>query len=148
MNFLKKIINRETITYLTFGVLTTAVNYAVFAVFFYFLGKESALISNLFAFVIAVIFAYITNKLFVFQSKSWHPSVLKNEIPAFVAARLLSFGIEELGILLAADVFAINKTDFLGINGMLYVKLALSVVVIIMNYFFSKFIIFKPKQNK
>ena len=148
MNFFKKLINRETITYLTFGVLTTVINYAVFAVFFYFLGKDSALMSNLLAFIVAIIFSYITNKLFVFQSKSWQLSVLKSEIPAFIVSRLLSFGIEELGIFLAANVFAINKAEFLGINGMLYVKLALSVIVIIMNYFFSKFVIFKPDKNK
>ena len=62
---LQKLINRETLTYLIFGVLTTLVNYVVFWLFDRLLTEHWVLVTNAIAFVAAVAFAYVTNKLFV-----------------------------------------------------------------------------------
>lgn len=138
----QKLCNRETISYLFFGVLTTVINYGVFALIIYSFGEESTLIANVAAFVAAVAFAYITNKLFVFESKSWERSVLLREIASFVGARLFSFGFEELG-LLACMLLNVGRYSLFGINGIMIAKIVLSFAVVMLNYFFSKFIIFK-----
>ena len=101
----------------------------------------------------AVIFAYITNKLWVFESKSWKFDVLKKEIPSFVGARVFSLGVEELGILifitwLGFDSFSLDVFGLFTLGGKMLVKIGLAVIVVIMNYIFSKFIIFKNKDKE
>lgn len=134
---IKKFINKETIVYLIFGVLTTAVNYFIF---WLFNGRFEVpvLIANVIAFIIAVIFAFITNKIFVFESKSFAPAVFFPEFAGFIGARILSFLFEE-GFLAVTTYFHMNQ----------YVSKAIaSIVVIILNYFASKFLIFKHKKSK
>ena len=90
MDKIKKILNRETVLYIIFGVATTVVNYVVFYLLYNVLWNQShSLAANAAAFVAAVIFAFVVNKLFVFESKSWSADTLKREIPSFLAARIL-----------------------------------------------------------
>lgn len=148
---MKRFVNRETVLYLIFGVLTTLVNYIVFFLCYeLLLGGEGSLTANAVAFIAAVIFAFVVNKLFVFESKSWAPAVLKREIPAFLAARIVSFGIEEAGLFLSEVVLGLNAVVLLRlgdvmVDGVTAAKLALSVLVVVLNYFFSKWFIFKKK---
>lgn len=149
MDRLKKLLNRETVSYLIFGVLTTVVNYVVFH-FMYTLVLEGkgSLIANFVAWVAAVVFAFVVNKLFVFESKSWALPVLAREIPAFVAARVASFGIEEAGLFVSESLLRLNTVTVLTLgnffmDGITAAKLALSVIVVVLNYFFSKWFIFK-----
>ena len=146
---LSKLLNRETILYLIFGVLTTVLNLAVFWLMNKAVGEALALVNNAVAFVVAVAFAYVTNKLFVFESKSWDSATLLKEIPSFVGARLFSFGLEELLLWLAKDVLAVGKYSLailgLTIGGLMIAKILISVIVVILNYIFSKFFIFKKK---
>lgn len=102
--------------------------------------------ANAVAFVAAVAFAYITNKLFVFESKSWSGKVLLRELPAFVGARLLSFGLEELGLLICMWI-QVEQYSLFGLNGILVAKVVLSLVVVVLNYFFSKCFIFKKSKG-
>ena len=95
---------KEILLYLGFGVATTAVNFLAFWVLEGMLGAELYLLNNVLSWVAAVIFAFVTNKLFVFQSKSWGWKCLCREIPEFVGARLLSLGVEELGLWLFVDL--------------------------------------------
>ena len=81
MDIIRKVISKEVISYLFFGVMTTVVNFVIFGLCE---GRMNVLIVNAIAWVGAVIFAFITNKLFVFESKSWKGSVLKVEIPFFM----------------------------------------------------------------
>ena len=109
MDKLKKLLNRETILYIVFGVATTAVNYVVFHFLYNVLWHQNhSLTANAAAFVAAVIFAFVVNKLFVFESRSWSPQTLKREIPSFLAARIGSFGIEEAGLFLAEKVLKLG----------------------------------------
>ena len=151
---MKKIIDllkkyRELIVYLIFGVLTTAVNLLTFYAL-ESITDISYLINNAIAWVAGVVFAFVTNKLFVFRSKSWKPSVAGKEAVEFVSARLLSFGVEEAGMWLMVDIlgFSAFSKILLGftITGELIAKIILAVIVVIMNYVFSKLIIFKKKS--
>ena len=138
---LKQLIKKyeELIKYLIIGVLTTALNYIVFAVLTTIM-KVDMHISNLIAWLVGVIFAYFTNKLFVFESKSFKMEVLSKEILSFGAARVFSLLIEELILYIFVDLLNMDK---------LIIKLIANIIVIIINYILSKFIIFKkPKEDK
>ena len=149
MDKLKEILQtrREEIFYLIFGVLTTLINYIVFLVLTVILGDApfTVMIINIIAWVAAVAFAYITNKLYVFESKSWDLNILKHEIPAFLGARVASFLLEEAGLYIATYWLHMENVVIFGIGGLLIAKIALNVLVVIVNYFFSKFLIFKKK---
>ncbi len=154
MNKIKELIikYKELLTYLIFGVLTTLVNLATFWIFTEILGEELYLINNTIAWVAGVIFAFVTNKLFVFESKSWQGKIAVKEFVEFVGARIFSFGVEEGGLWLFVDLLGFDEKSLtiLGftITGQIIAKLALAVIVVILNYFFSKFIIFKKKKNQ
>ena len=141
---------KELITYVVFGALTTLVNFVAFYIFTGILGEKLYLVTNAIAWVISVVFAYITNKLFVFESKSWNLKLVLKESVEFTGARIFSFLIEEGGMLLFVSVLGLGELSFdifgFTITGQLIVKLILAVIVVIMNYFFSKFIIFKKKK--
>ncbi len=149
MDKLKKLLNRETILYIIFGVATTAVNYIVFHLLYNVMwSQQHSLSANAVAFVAAVIFAFVVNKLFVFESKSWSAATLKREIPSFLAARIGSFGIEEAGLFLAEKVLKLGGIIAITVAGVALdwitiVKLALAFVVVALNYVFCKLIIFK-----
>ena len=149
MDKLKKLLNRETILYIIFGVATTAVNYIVFHLLYNVLWQQrSSLLANAAAFVAAVIFAFVVNKLFVFESKSWSAATLKREIPSFLAARIGSFGIEEAGLFLCEKVLKRGGIVAITLGGVsldwiTIVKVALSFVVVALNYVFCKLFIFK-----
>lgn len=135
----------ETISYLFFGVLTTVVNYIVFWLALRLMGEDGALWANVIAFAAAVLFAYVTNKLFVFNSKCWAWAVLRREFPSFVGGRLFSFALEEVGLWLCVDILSVGDAALFGVNGVLIAKAVLNVVVIAVNYILSKFLIFRKK---
>lgn len=154
---IKKLINKETITYIIFGVGSTVVNLGVFKLCDLFFTSvtqmDLVLLTNFIAWVAAVIFAFVTNKIWVFESKSWRSDVLKKEIPSFVGARVFSLGVEELGLLiflkwLNFGRFSWNVFGLFTLDGKMMVKIGLAVIVVIMNYVFSKFIIFKNKEKE
>ena len=149
MEKLKELLNRETILYIVFGVATTVVNYFVFHLLYNVLWQqENSLIANAAAFVAAVIFAFVVNKLFVFESKSWSAATLKREVPSFLAGRIGSFGIEEAGLFLAEKVFKLGGVIAITIGGteldwITVIKVALAFVVVALNYVFCKLFVFK-----
>lgn len=149
MEKLKKLLNRETILYIVFGVATTVVNYIVFHLLYNVLWQqENSLTANAVAFVAAVIFAFVVNKLFVFESKSWSTATLKREVPSFLAGRIGSFGIEEAGLFLAEKVFKLGGVVAITVGGteldwITVIKVALAFVVVALNYVFCKLFVFK-----
>ena len=149
MDKLKKLLNRETILYIIFGVATTVVNYVVFHLLYNVLWRQNhSLTANAAAFVAAVIFAFLVNKLFVFESRSWDAATLKREIPSFLGARIGSFGIEEAGLFLAEKVFKLGGITAITLGTTSFdwitvVKIALAFVVVALNYVFCKLFIFK-----
>lgn len=141
-----KLTKSETGLYLFYGVMTTVVNYVSFWLALQLFGYDRILIVNTISFVCAVVFAYITNKLFVFKSKSWKMSVLKVEIPSFLSARILSYLFEQLGLYLSANVLHLERYSVLEIDGVLIAKIILSFAVVLLNWAISKFLIFKKNR--
>lgn len=142
---LQRFLIRETLLYIAFGFVTMIVNYIVFSLLVDLWGVEASLLANLLAFLAAVVVAFVTNKLFVFNSTSWTAPVLKKEIPSFLFARVLSFVFEEISLWVCLEMLHLDAACFWGISGIHYAKIGLSVVVIMLNYLFSKFYIFRKK---
>ena len=127
---------RETILYLVFGGLTTLVNFLIYFPLYNLLALSAAA-SNVVAWAVAVAFAFVTNKIFVFQSNNWDSKNLVSQIIRFVACRVGSGLLETVFLLLAVDAFSWN--------GNLW-KIIISVVVVILNYIGSKFLVFTQKS--
>lgn len=141
-DLIKKFLNKETVSYLIFGVLTTIINIVVFGISEDFLmpfmsDTAAALTANVIAWVLSVAFAFITNKLFVFESKSMSVKVIIKELYSFVIARLLSLAFDE-----AFMMVAIKFMDSM------LAKIISNVFVVIINYVLSKFFIFKNKNKQ
>ncbi len=135
--------HKEIVLYLVFGVLTTLVNYLVFYPLVNRPGMQDnvswwTLVVNVIAWVAAVAFAYVTNKFFVFQSKDKSGKTVFREIVSFVGARVASLLIEEAILALFVTLLHFNEN---------LIKLIASVGTVIINYFFSKFVIFRKKKN-
>jgi len=124
---------RDVLTYLFFGALTTLVNYCVYLPLYHGLGW-SAGVCNIIAWGVAVLFAFFTNKPFVFQSHDWSFPVVGREFVAFLGCRFGSGLLETLILFVAVD--------WLEGNGVIW-KLITSVLVVILNYIGSKLLIFR-----
>lgn len=127
---------REVISYLFWGVMTTLVNYVTYFVCRKILGTENYLLCNAIAWTVAVVFAFVVNKLFVFQSNSWEGKLVFHEAWQFLSARIFS-GVLDMALMW----FFVDK---IGINDTI-VKIISNVVVVVLNYVFSKLIIFRKK---
>ncbi len=125
---------REMILYVFFGGLTTLVNWGVFFPLYNFTGLGLEL-SNSLAWAASVLFAFLTNKPFVFKSTDWSAKVTVPEFVKFVGCRAGS-GLLEL-------LLMVLTVDLLGWNGNL-MKIAVSVLVVIINYIGSK-LLFKKQ---
>ena len=156
---------KEIIMYVIFGVLTTLVNWVVYTVLIKLFGSAAEsetllftlfgrnitmklfyiFIANFVAWVVSVLFAFVTNKIWVFESKSWRFGLVMKELWLFIFARLLTGVMEWFGVplLWAAGL----DQPLFHIDGFL-AKIVVSVIVIILNYVFSKLIIFKKKDKE
>ena len=167
---------KEIILYIVFGVVTTVVNWIVYALAVkafnvdlsafstdgvigllftdraaaapFFEANKAQLTAlfgaNIIAWVAGVTVAFITNKIWVFESKAKSPAAVLSELVKFVAARLLTGVIEWFGLPLAI-VCGMNQTLF-GVEGF-FAKVIISVIVIVLNYVFSKLIVFKKSKG-
>lgn len=126
----------DILSYLFFGVLTTIVNYLVYLPCYNMLGL-SATVSNLVAWVVAVAFAYLTNKPFVFKSNDWSAETVVPELTKFVGCRVGSGLMETIIIFLTVDLMAWNGN---------VMKLFTNVLVVIVNYIGSKLIVFRKQK--
>ena len=138
MNTIKELFlkHKSVLLYLIFGGLTTVINVVTYFITYEILGIAN-LTSTVIAWVIAVTFAYVTNKLFVFESKKKGSEALKEAVN-FFACRI-GTGVIEIGIMyLFVDVLAFNGT---------IMKLITNVIVIIVNYIASKFLIFNEGKK-
>jgi putative flippase GtrA len=128
---------KEKLLYLIFGGLTTLINYIVFYAVFWGVGL-AAWLSSVCAWVVAVAFAYVTNKLIVFGSKKTDRQTLARELSSFVTARLMSLGVS------AGLIFVF--IDWLGFDTAVQsfaVITATQVFTVVFNYFASKYFIFR-----
>jgi len=127
----------EVIKYLFFGVLTTLVSIVIYWIFTK-LFNVNYMISNVISWIGSVSFAYITNKLFVFKSKCDNEKDVIIEIYQFFKYRLFSLVIDILLMYLFVEIFSVD--DMIS-------KLIVQVIVIVLNYLFSKLFVFKNKKS-
>ena len=126
----------EMISYLIFGVLTTLINILLGGLLYDFL-RWNLYAANTLAWIASVAFAFVTNKLYVFRSKSMEKSILLRELSSFVGARLFSLGVDTLGMGLLVDLWGWNFW---------IAKIIMNVIVVVINYVLSKLVIFNHKK--
>lgn len=126
----------DVLSYLFFGGLTTAVNYLIYLPCYNIL-RWDASVSNMAAWVVSVAFAFLTNKPFVFKSHDWSAKVVLPELSKFLGCRVGS------GVLETAIIFF--TVDLAHWNGN-WMKLFTAVLVVVLNYFGSKLLVFKKKK--
>ena len=133
----------EVVNYLVMGGLATVVNLGVkYALLFTILDAENATqlqIAVIISWVVACLFAYFTNRIIVFKSKSKH--VIK-EFLSFVSARIFTLGLEMLIMFIFVTVLKLNSDLWVVIW-----SIVAQIVVIVANYFFSKLFIFKKEKS-
>ena len=134
--------------YLLFGVGTTLISFGVFVFLDAITGGDYYLIANLVAFMLATIFAFITSKIFVFESRSWKVKTVVREALSFLNLRVLTFLMEEFGLLFAVAGLKADEFWLLGLNGKTYAKVILAVIAVVLNYIFSKRVIFKKRLEE
>lgn len=138
---------KELMVYVLFGVMTTVVNWVIYTLMTHALGMERhpdgsasyvliGNISNAVAWIISVLFAFFTNKRFVFKSEKTRENGAWKEFGLFVSARVLSYLIFDLGLYTLCLFFLPHQVD----------KLLMNVLVVIFNYVASKLVIFKKKN--
>lgn len=130
--------HKEKISYLFFGVLTTAVDFVTYFILTRFLLLNEDL-SNVISQILAILFAYVTNKIFVFEDKTDNFKELIIQFSKFCSLRLVT-------LILNSVMFTLMNQK-LGINDIV-TKVIVSVIVIILNYVFSKLIVFKTKEKQ
>lgn len=132
---IKKILAKyyDVIVYLIFGVMTTLVNYIVYLPCYNLLGLSASL-SNVIAWAAAVCFAFVTNKPFVFKSHDWSMKTVIPELIKFLGTRIGSGLLETVILFVSVDVLQWNGNVW---------KILTSVLVVVINYVGSKFLVFK-----
>lgn len=138
MEKMKKEAVREGLSYLIFGVLTTVIDYVISNALFY-AGHMGSVPSQTIGWIAAVLFAFVTNKWWVFGSHTLIPAEVWREFVSFVLCRVATFLFNLAAIFVMVDLF---KLEFF------ICKLLISVVVVILNYVFSKILIFAHKKEK
>lgn len=134
--FLQK--SKPIILYGIFGILTTLVNVAVYYLFYKRM-ELSNLTSTVIAWFFAVLFAFVTNKAFVFESKSWKYQMIIPEVFKFFGCRI-GTGVIELGMM----AFFVDLLHFSGT----IMKLITNLIVIVLNYVLSKLVIFRKVRTE
>ena len=127
---------KELFFYAVFGVGATVINIVSYSVLANAFGKKYFLIANIIAWILVFIFAFITNKLFVFESKSWEAQIAMKEFVGFLSARLATGILDTVLMWLFVSVISLDDT---------LSKIIINILVIIINYIASKFFIFKKE---
>lgn len=140
MKVIKRLIEKyqSFIFYGIFGVLTTIVNIVTYQLCYERFGISNTF-SNVAAWILAVTITYLTNKVWVFESKSWKWEILKREIPTFISCRLATGVLDIVIMYICVDVMQWHA---------MLMKIISNVLVIILNYIFSKLVIFKKSEMK
>lgn len=130
---------KHIILYLLFGVLTTLVNVVVYWICSHIIAL-STMTSTIIAWILAVLFAYLTNRKLVFDSDAASKQDVIKECLSFFLARLATGVVDWMCMFIFVDVLMLNEIDMI-------IKLAANILVIILNYVASKMIVFRKKEN-
>ncbi len=127
---------RDVIPYLFFGVCTTAVNVVVYWICAHPM-RLGTMLSTVLAWVLSVLFAYVTNRKWVFHSEAHGRREISREMASFFGCRLATGIVDWLCMFLFVEVLGLND---------LFIKLAANVIVIVLNYVASKLLIFRKRS--
>ena len=146
MGLIKKLINKETSLYLFFGVLATVLNIVLFYLFVT-RWKMSTGLGNILDTIICILFQYFTNRIWVFESKNNGKEAIK-EFFQFILARSITAIIDQIFVVIGVD-FVVTKFVVSSQQSLfgLGVKVLSNIVVIVLNYIFSKFLVFNKKEQ-
>ncbi len=128
--------HKEMIVYVIFGVLTTAFDWLVYLLLKQFMDEN---IANALSQAAAIVFAFFTNKVYVFNDKSFEIKIFLKQFIEFSALRLVTLGINSGAFFCMTKL--LNVDDIIS-------KISVSVIVLILNFIFSKLIVFKNKGAK
>lgn len=137
MNLINKIVNKETVLYGIFGVLTTIINIGLYQILI--INGIKYTDANLFALVVTKIAAYIVNKVFVFNSKTNGILELIKEIGRFIITRGATMALDYFGLILMIEFFGIDKSIS---------KYFITFIVVIINYLLGKKHVFIVKEKE
>ena len=135
---IKKLCTRETILYVIFGVLTTLINIVVSTVLVKVFQVEGNLASTI-GIIISILFAYFTNRKMVFNSTAETAKEKWTEFFKFILGRSFTMVLEMAGVFLLYTVLGVEYV---------ITKITITVIVVILNFFISKFFAFKNKKNE
>ncbi len=133
---MKKVLTRETILYIVFGVLTTIVNIGV-STLLHEVCKVEGNIASTIGIIISILFAYFTNRKMVFNSQAETTKEKLAEFAKFILGRAFTMGLEIVGVYLLFTVMGVQYVIS---------KLCMTIIVIIVNFFISKFFAFKHSK--
>ncbi|CAI2620326.1 hypothetical protein AKUA1202_10770 [Apilactobacillus kunkeei] len=131
---------KQIIAYLFWGVLTTVIDIVVALVLYRLLPNMDVFWNTLIAWIASVLFAFFTNRKWVFESKANTAKEYISEMISFFLGRVASLILEEIILIIGVSIISVNNFDLLKIFG--------QVVVIIFNYFWSKFVVFVNHKEK
>jgi cell wall teichoic acid glycosylation protein gtcA len=146
MSLIKKLANKETVLYLIFGVLATVLNIVLFYLFIN-IWKMSTGLGNILDTIICILFQYFTNRIWVFESKNNGKEAIK-EFIQFILARGLTAIIDQIFVVVGVDFFVAKYVSY-SQQGIFSVgiKVLSNIVVIVLNYIFSKLFVFNKKKQ-
>ena len=146
MSLIKKLANKETVLYLIFGVLATVLNIVLFYLFIN-IWKMSTGLGNILDTIICILFQYFTNRIWVFESKNNGKEAIK-EFIQFILARGLTAIIDQIFVVVGVDFFVAKYISY-SQQGIFSVgiKILSNIIVIVLNYIFSKLFVFNKKKQ-
>lgn len=127
----------EGMRYLAFGFFSTVINIVTFKLCK--MAGIGTIISNVIAWIVAVVFAYLTNKAIVFESKTESMKSLFKEFVSFIGARVFTLVVETIFLKVVIDILGYNE---------ILMKIVSNIIVIILNFIFSKVFIFNRDKSK
>ena len=142
----KKILNKETFLYLIFGSVATVLNIVLFYLFIN-IWKMSTGLGNILDTIICILFQYFTNRIWVFESKNNGKEAIK-EFIQFILARGLTAIIDQIFVVVGVDFFVAKYISY-SQQGIFSVgiKILSNIIVIVLNYIFSKLFVFNKKEQ-
>ena len=146
MSLIKKLANKETVLYLIFGVLATVLNIVLFYLFVN-IWKLPTGAGNILDTIICILFQYFTNRIWVFESKNNGKEAIK-EFIQFILARGLTAIIDQIFVVVGVDFFVAKYVSY-SQQGIFSVgiKVLSNIIVIVLNYIFSKLFVFNKKKQ-
>lgn len=131
--------HRELVSYVFWGAFTTLISWGTYAIFVQWMGIDSS-VSNILSWICGVVFAFITNKIYVFRSRSWNPRTVGREAGLFLSSRI-GTGVLSWVVFPVLTAVGLSQSMF-GIENM-WARVITSLIEIALNWVLSKYLVFR-----